>query len=83
MEERNNNLGSGSDVAYQEVLRILKLKKSWPRRAEMIVAVMSGYQDIVGRAQDAGKDKPFDLCAPDDAVRIDVKTQKNGELNVN
>jgi len=29
-----------------------------------------------------GKDKPFDLRAPDDAVRIDVKTQKNGELNV-
>src|SRR5580704_14196441 len=63
MEERNNNSGSGSDVAYQEVVRILKLKKSWSRRAEMIVAVMSGYEDIVGRAQDAGKDKPFDLRA--------------------
>jgi hypothetical protein len=48
----------------------------------MIVAVMSGYEDIVGRAQDVGKDKPFDLRASDDAVRIDVKTQKNGELNV-
>jgi hypothetical protein len=82
MEETNNNSGSESDVGYQKVVRILKLKKSWSRRAEMIVAVMSGYEDIVGRAQDAGKDKPFDLRAPDDAVRIDVKTQKNGELNV-
>jgi hypothetical protein len=45
MEEGNNNSGSGRDVAYQEVVRILKLKKSWSRRAEMIVAVMSGYED--------------------------------------
>src|SRR5712691_11446781 len=76
MEETNNNSGSESDVGYQKVVRILKLKKLWSRRAEMIIAVMSGYEDIVGREQDVGKDKPFDLRAPDDAVRIDVKTQK-------
>jgi hypothetical protein len=42
MEERNNNSGSGSDVAYQEVVRVLKPKKSWSRRAEIIIAAMSG-----------------------------------------
>jgi hypothetical protein len=48
----------------------------------MIVGAMTGYEDIVGRAQDVGKDKPFDLRAPDDAIRIDAKTPKSGELNV-
>jgi hypothetical protein len=82
MEPSNDPPASDSDATYQQVGRILKRKKAWSRRAEMIVGLMSGYQDIVGQAQDPGKDKPFDLQAPDDAIRIDVKTQKNGELNV-
>jgi hypothetical protein len=82
VNERNDPSSSETDTAHQEVVRILLLKKSWSRRAEMIVGVMSGYDDIVAREQDAGSDKPFDLRAPDDAVRIDVKTQKTGELAV-
>jgi hypothetical protein len=82
MVQSNDQLGRDDEAAFQEVVRILKMKKSLTRRAELIVGVMSGFEDIVGRVQDAGKDKPFDLRAPDDAVRIDVKTQRNGELNV-
>ncbi len=82
MKEGNDHSSSSTDVAYQEIVRILKLKKSWSRRAERVVGVMTGYDDIVAREQDAGSDKPFDLRAPDDAIRIDVKTQKTGELAV-
>jgi hypothetical protein len=82
MEPSNEPSASDSEAAFQQVVRILNRKKAWSRRAELIVGVLAGYKDIVGQTQDPGKDKPFDLQAPDDAVRIDVKTQKNGELNV-
>lgn len=71
-----------TDADHREVLRILTLKKSLTRRFEMIIRVMTGFEDIVGKEQDAKKDKPFDLRAPDDSIRIDLKTQASGELNV-
>lgn len=70
------------ETIHQEILRILRMHKRWSRLAELIVGVITGFQDIAGRSQDAGEDRPFDLRSDDDHIRIDVKTQDGGELDV-
>lgn len=70
------------DALFAEVQRILSLHKSKSRRAEMIVGAITGFLDITGQMQGAGRDRPFDLRAGDDGMRIDVKTQRGGVLHV-
>jgi hypothetical protein len=61
MEPRNDQSGSESAAAYQEVVRILK-KKSWSRRAERIVGLMCGFEDVVASRRTPAKTSPS-TCA--------------------
>lgn len=82
MDEQGEEPKNVSAAIHEKVMRILKSRKSRSRKAELIVAVLLGFWDIVGVAQDAGPDRPFDLRDDDGGVRIDVKTQRGGVLDV-
>lgn len=82
MDEQGDTSVYDSAAVHEKVVRILKSRKSRSRKAELIVAILLGFWDIVGREQDAGRDRPFDLRDDDGGVRIDVKTQRGGVLDV-
>ena len=51
-------------------------------KVQRAVTALSGYDYIVGTDQGAGTSRPFDHKAPDDAIRIDTKSQQHGVLDV-
>jgi len=51
-------------------------------QAQHAVTALTGYESIAGTEQGAGTNRPFDHQAPDDAIRIDTKTQQHGVLDV-
>ncbi len=51
-------------------------------KVQRAVTALTGYAYIVGTEQGAGTSRPFDHKAPDDAIRIDTKSQQYGVLDV-